>query len=326
MSFLFSMKELLLGSTKLKSRVLLAPMAGVTDLPFRRIVREFGNFLMYSEMVASQAVIRNVRRTHKMMDNADDPLTVVQLVGADPAVMADAAKLSYDLGARFLDINMGCPVKKIVKSDAGSALMKNEKLACEIIRCVVNAVPIPVTLKMRLGWDAEHKNAPSLAKAAADLGIQMITIHGRTRAQLYSGKASWTDIRAVKDAVDIPVIANGDIVDIVSAKQALAESQADGIMIGRGALGRPWILRDIDNCLSNVPSEPDATQKRDVLMRHMRYMLEFYDEPVAIKLLRKVLMYYCYGIPDAAKHRQGITQLGSIAEAWDIAEKISVAY
>ena len=193
------MKKLILGTTELKSRVILAPMAGVTDLPFRKIIREFGDFLMFSEMVASQAVIRNVMRTHKMMDNADDPLTSVQLVGAEPSVMADAVKLSCELGAKFLDINMGCPVKKIVKSDAGSALMKNEKLASEIIEAVVNAVPIPVTLKMRLGWDFEHKNAPIIARIAENAGIQMITIHGRTRSQLYSGNANWADIRAVKE-------------------------------------------------------------------------------------------------------------------------------
>ncbi len=319
------MKKLILGTTELKSRVILAPMAGVTDLPFRKIVREFGDFLMFSEMVASQAVIRNVTRTHKMMDNADDPLTSVQIVGAEPAVMTDAAKLSYDLGAKFLDINMGCPVKKIVKSDAGSALMKNEKLAAEIIEAVVNAVPIPVTLKMRLGWDFEHKNAPTIARIAENAGIQMITVHGRTRSQLYSGTANWADIRAVKEAVNIPVIANGDIIDEITAGQALEESQADGVMIGRGALGKPWILRDVDEFIrsSKVSSEPmTRQQKYEIAKRHLEYMLGFYNEQTAIKLARKVLSYYCYGTFNASKYRQEINSITTISAMFSILTKI----
>ncbi len=319
------MKKLILGTTELKSRVILAPMAGVTDLPFRKIVREFGDFLMFSEMVASQAVIRNVTRTHKMMDNADDPLTSVQIVGAEPAVMTDAAKLSYDLGARFLDINMGCPVKKIVKSDAGSALMKNEKLAAEIIEAVVNAVPIPVTLKMRLGWDFEHKNAPTIARIAENAGIQMITVHGRTRSQLYSGTANWADIRAVKEAVNIPVIANGDIIDEITAGQALEESQADGVMIGRGALGKPWILRYVDEFIktSKASSEPmTRQQKYEIAKRHLEYMLGFYNEQTAIKLARKVLSYYCYGTFNASKYRQEINSITTISAMFSILTKI----
>ena len=315
------MKKLILGTTELKSRVILAPMAGVTDLPFRKIVREFGNFLMFSEMVASQAVIRNVMRTHKMMDNADDPLTSVQIVGGDPSVMSDAAKLSYDLGAKFLDINMGCPVKKIVKSDAGSALMKNEKLATEIIEAVVSAVPIPVTLKMRLGWDFEHKNASTIARIAENAGIQMITIHGRTRSQLYSGKANWKDIRAVKEVINIPVIANGDIIDIATAQTALEESQADGVMIGRGALGKPWILRDIDEFIKtgSISEKSHTNQaKYEIAQRHLEYTLEFYETSTAIKLARKVLMYYCYGTYNASKYRQKINTIETIPAIFDI--------
>ena len=315
------MKKLILGTTELKSRVILAPMAGVTDLPFRRIAREFGDFLMFSEMVASQAVIRNVMRTHKMMDNADDPLTSVQLVGAEPSVMADAARLSYDLGAKFLDINMGCPVKKIVKSDAGSALMKNERLAAEIIEAVMNAVPIPVTLKMRLGWDFEHKNATAIARIAASAGIQMITIHGRTRSQLYSGKANWSDICAVKEAVNIPVIANGDIINTTTARIALEESQADGVMIGRGALGKPWILQDIDGFINTgTISEKTHTnrEKYEIAHRHLEYMLDFYEIPTAVKLARKVLMYYCYGTHNASKYRQKINSIETIPAIFDI--------
>lgn len=319
------MKKLFLGQIELKSRVILAPMAGVTDLPFRKIVREFGDFLMFSEMVASQAVIRNVMRTHKMMDNADDPLTSVQIVGADPSVMADAAKLSCDLGAKFLDINMGCPVKKIVKSDAGSALMKNEKLAAKIIESVVNAVPIPVTLKMRLGWDFEHKNATTIARIAEKVGIQMVTIHGRTRSQLYSGKANWSDIRSVKEAVNIPVIANGDIVDAESARIALEKSQADGVMIGRGALGKPWILSTVEEFIKTGYSSCRIItnqQKYQIARRHLEYMLEFYEFPTAIKLARKVLMYYCYGTHNASKYRQEINTIETVSAMFYILRKI----
>lgn len=319
------MKELILGNTKLKSRVILAPMAGVTDLPFRKIVREIGNFLMYSEMIASQAVIRNVKRTHKMMDNADDELTSVQLVGADPKVMADAAKLSYDLGAKFLDINMGCPVKKIVKSEAGSALMKNEKLAADIIESVVNSVPIPVTLKIRLGWDMEHKNAVEIAKIAEKSGIQMISVHGRTRSQLYSGKANWLEIGKVKNAINIPVIVNGDILDINTASRALEESHADGVMIGRGALGHPWILKDIDNFIrtgdvTNISISDD--EKKNIFIRHLNYMFEFYESSTAIKIARRVVMYYCHGAKNASKIRQKINFLNTINEVFDVVNYI----
>ncbi len=319
------MKDLILGNTKLESRLILAPMAGVTDVPFRKIVREIGNFLMYSEMVASQAVIRNVKRTHKMMDNADDELTSVQLVGADPKVMAQAAKLSYDLGAKFLDINMGCPVKKIVKSEAGSALMRNEKLATDIINSVVKSVPIPVTLKIRLGWNLEHKNAIEIAKIAEQEGIQMISVHGRTRSQLYSGKANWTEVGKVKNAVNIPVIVNGDIIDINSANIALQESQADGVMIGRGALGHPWILKDIDNFMKtgNIQHAfiPDI-EKKNILINHMNYIFEFYETSTAIKMSRRVMTYYCHGTKNASKIRQKINFLNTIGEIFDMADKI----
>ena len=309
-----------LNNTTLKSKVILAPMAGVTDLPFRKIVREFGDFLMFSEMVASQAVIRNVKRTYKMIEGAEDELTSVQIVGADPRVMAEAAKLSYDLGAKFIDINMGCPVKKIVRSESGSALMKNEKLAAKIIESVVNAVSIPVTLKMRLGWDMEHKNSPVLAKIAEDLGIQMITVHGRTRSQLYSGIANWKDIRLVKEAVKIPVIANGDIISVESARQALIDSQADGIMIGRGAFGQPWLLRQIHNDITGDEEPFDITpqKKYELSKRHIGYMLEFYPEDTAVKMSRKVLMYYCRGGQNASKYRQLINTVDTVQAVYDL--------
>ena len=319
------MKDLILGNKKLQSRVILAPMAGLTDLPFRKIAREFGNFLMYGEMVASQAVIRNVKRTHKMMDIADDDLTSIQLVGADPAVMADAAKLAEDIGAKFLDINMGCPVKKIVKSEAGSALMKNEMLASKIINSVVHAVKIPVTLKIRLGWDHEHKNATTIAKIAENAGIQMIAVHGRTRSQLYSGKANWAEIKKVKESVNIPVIANGDITDIETAQKALEESEADGVMIGRGSLGSPWILKEIHNFIEYKTTEQTILsdiQKKELLTKHINYMLDFYEGTTAITLARTVLMYYCKGTYNAAKYRKEINSVNTIADIFNLIEGI----
>lgn len=293
-----------IGNISLQFNVLLAPMAGVTDLPFRQIVRKFGQFLMYSEMVASQAVIRNVTRTRTIMNSANDPYTAVQLVGADPKVIADAARLSYDLGAKILDINMGCPVKKIVKTDAGSALMKDENLAQKIIHAVVNATPLPVTLKIRLGWDDNHLNAPTIAHIAEDEGIKMVTVHARTRCQLYSGVANWKAVQAVRDVIKIPLIINGDITDAEKAKQALADSNADGVMIGRGALGQPWILRDIDNVLNNKTTEQlSNNEKLNIAKEHISSVLAFYSKRVAFTLAKKVVMYYCKGRPNATKFR-----------------------
>ena len=294
----------MLGNTKLRSNVILAPMAGVTDLPFRRTVRQFGPFLMYSEMIASQAVIRNVAKTRVMMNSDNDPLTAVQIVGADPLIMADAAKLSYDLGAKIIDINMGCPVRKIIKSEAGSALMKNEQLASSIIKAVVNAVPIPITIKIRLGWDDEYLNAPNIAHIAEESGIRMITVHGRTRSQLYAGKANWKQIKEVKNAIKIPLIVNGDITNITTAKQALQESEADGVMIGRGSLGSPWILKEVHQALNNEPvvyiSEFD---KYKTAQHHIQHVLDFYPNNIGITLAKKVLVYYCKGKSNATKYR-----------------------
>jgi tRNA-dihydrouridine synthase B len=301
-------------------------MAGITDLPFRKIVRKFGDFMMYSEMVASHAVIRDAKRTRKMMDVVDDEFTSVQLVGADPKIMAEAAKVAHDLGARFLDINMGCPVKKIIKSDAGSALMKNEKLAAEIISSIVKSVPIPVTLKMRLGWDAEHKNVANMARIAQDSGISMIAVHGRTRSQLYSGKADWMAVAEVKQYVgDVPIIINGDIIDVDSAEMALKESGADGVMIGRGALGRPWNLKYIHDylCCGLRPGlDPSSQAKYEIAAQHMEYMFEFYQSETAIKLARRVLMYYCKGNREATILRRDIVSLDTVNKIYEMLNRI----
>lgn len=320
------MKGILLGGIELPSNVFLAPMAGVTDLPFRNIVRNFGDFLMFSEMVASNAVIRHVSRSYKMIEGAEDPHTSIQIVGADSKIMADAARLSVDLGAHFIDINMGCPVKKIVKSEAGSALMRDEKLAASIMDSVVKAVNVPVTLKIRLGWDHNNKNAPRIVKIAEDLGIQMVTVHGRTRSQLYTGHADWKEIRLVKDAVkNIPIIANGDIVDVDTAKRALEESGADGVMVGRGSLGAPWILQHIHSSLKNDVRPPQVFglfEKYAIAKNHLDNIFGFYEQERGVLLSRKALMYYCKSISNASSFRKNITNIGSKVEAYSIAESM----
>ena len=245
-----------IGSVSLASPVVLAPMAGVTDLPFRTMVQEWGTGLVFSEMTASRAVLeamknQKVRKRLRFFDSTQERLPVcVQLVGYAPDIMAEAARFNEQLGAPLLDINMGCPVKKVIQTEAVAALMKDEKKAVKIIEAVVKAVSIPVTVKMRLGWDHEHRNAPLLAKIAEEAGAAAVTVHGRTRAQFYEGSADWASIGEVKKAVSIPIIGNGDVVSIENAQQLLETSKADAVMVGRGAWGRPWFLRQIIDSFS----------------------------------------------------------------------------
>src|SRR5215469_14051955 len=276
-----------IGPIELASDVILAPMSGVTDMPFRRLVKQAGAGLVVSEMIASQAMIRENRQTLLMAKNTPEEFPMaVQLAGCEPEVMAEAARLNEDRGAALIDINFGCPVKKVVNGHAGSALMRDEAHAARILEATVKAVKLPVTLKMRLGWNDANRNAPRLAKIAQDAGIQMITVHGRTRCQFYDGKADWAFIRQVKEAVTLPVVCNGDITTLEQVQTALDLSRADGVMIGRGAYGRPWLLAQVIEFLKTgrrLPDPPPDERLATVLM-HFDAMLTHYGTHAGVRM------------------------------------------
>jgi len=311
------LKPIQIGPVTVDEAVLLAPMSGISDLPFRKLVKGYGAGLVMSEMIASQAMIYQNKRTMQMATTSEDEYPMaVQLAGTEPELMAEAARLNADRGATIIDINMGCPARKVVNGYAGSALMKDLKKAGAILDAVVKAVDLPVTLKMRTGWDDDNRNAPELAHIAEESGIQMLTVHGRTRCQMYRGKADWRFIRTVKDATSLPLIANGDIVVEEDALECLNQSGADGVMIGRGTYGRPWFPNQVKHFLrtgEHLPG-PGLQEMYDTVSGHYEAMLEHYGPVIGNRVSRKHVGWYTKGLPDSAVFRNGVNNTNNPKE------------
>ena len=303
-----------IGPYTLENNLFLAPMAGVTDRPFRLLCRRLGAGMAVSEMVSSNSLLWGSQKTLRRANHEgeSDPRSV-QIMGTDPAMMAEAAKINADRGAQIIDINMGCPAKKVCNVAAGSALLKNETLVGQILAAVVGAVDIPVTLKIRTGWDTANRNGVAIGRIAEQSGIQALAVHGRTRACMYKGDAEYDTMAAIKAAIHIPLIANGDISSPEKAKFVLDYTKADGVMVGRAAQGRPWIFREIQHYLQtgeHLPA-PDVTEVRDILLEHLHNLYEFYGEFTGVRVARKHISWYSKGCRGGAAFRRAVNQVES---------------
>lgn len=311
------MKHLKIGNVELENRYILGPMAGVTDLPFRLLCREQGAGLLCMEMVSAKAILYNNRNTKALLEiHPDEKPVSLQLFGSDPEIMSEMAKRIEERPFDILDINMGCPVPKVVKNGEGSALMKNPKLVYEIVSSMVKAIEKPVTVKIRKGFDDDHVNAVEIAKIIEEAGAAAVAVHGRTREQYYSGKADWDIIRQVKEAVSIPVIGNGDVTSPEKADELVRYTGCDGVMIARGAQGNPWIFSQM--CAweetGEVPPRPDKDKVREMMLKHARLQLQYKGDYVGIREMRKHVAWYTKGIPNAARLRERINQVESYEE------------
>jgi tRNA-dihydrouridine synthase B len=306
-----------IGPYELASPFVLAPMAGVTDAPFRALCREFGAGMTTSEMTTADTSLWQTAKSRRRLDlDLDSEPIAVQIAGSDPRQLATAARACVERGAQIIDINMGCPAKKVCKKLAGSALLKDEALVAEILAAVVAAVDVPVTLKIRTGWDPEHRNGIEIARIAEQSGIQSLAVHGRTRACRYKGHAEYDTIAQIKDAVSIPVIANGDITSVEKSLEVLRLTNADGLMIGRGAQGRPWIFQELRNGLENgsVFTPLAKKQLRDIMLGHLKNMHRFYGEEAGVRVARKHLTWYCQNLVEADEYLYQVVRVRSAEE------------
>jgi len=313
-----------IGSYQLDNNLVLAPMAGVTDRPFRQLCKSMGAGMAVSEMVSSNSLLWGSEKTKRRADHdGETEPRSVQIVGADPKLMAEAARYNADNGAQIIDINMGCPAKKICNVMAGSALLQHTDLVKDILESVVKSVDIPVTLKIRTGWDKQNRNGVEIARIAEASGIQSLAVHGRTRACAYRGEAEYDTIRDIKQAVTIPVIANGDITSPEKAKQVLDYTGVDGIMIGRAAQGRPWIFREIDHFLKTGKKlpEPSITEISQILLNHLGNLYDFYGEYTGVRIARKHISWYSKGLRDSAGFRRQINQVDNDKEQFHLVKE-----